>query len=542
MTYSEIQNNVFNLVTKGDSSIAEHFAVNRKLSQRNGEWPEYFKSARVAFLSNFTLQGLPEIFKVRAIFNHLNIHAYLAPYNQYAQEILNGQSNLYKHKPTLIFLPMDFSDTNAGIVESLVNKLLSATKADIVIFNKELSDSFTNEKRVFVFDFDEFLSKIGRDKYWYTKFKELGDFRLSPEAFPLLSDALMGYAVSSCGAVKKCLAVDLDNTLWNGVVGEDGLEKVVPNRELQSNIMGLYKSGIVLAINSKNNEPDAFEVLDKHPKMVLRKNHFAAWRINWQDKVSNMVELAKELNLGLDSFVFVDDDPFQQEVVLAALPMVTVVPPHFFQHYSGFCNFSLTQEDTKRGQMYAEEKQRREMQVSLGSVEDFLRELNMEVVIKSADDSSIARIAQLTQKTNQFNLTTKRYSEQDIDGFIKSGWHVWSVSAKDKFGDYGIIGVGIVEPKESMWRIDTFLLSCRILGREVERAFLTHIINQARAYDVQAIEGDFVPTAKNEPCKSFYDANGFDVISSSDERKLYRYSIANNQGLDYPGFLKVISV
>ncbi len=542
MTYNEIQNNVFNLVMNDDSSLADHLATNRELSQWSGEWPEYFRSSRVAFLSNFTLQGLPEVFKVRAIFNHLNIHTYLASYNQYAQEILNNHSNLYRYNPSLVFLLVDLSDIDRTIIASLVRKLLLDTPAHVVIFNKELASEFAGEKRVFVFDWEKFLSKIGQDKYWYTKFKELGDFRLSPEAFPLLADALMGYAVSCSGATKKCLVTDLDNTLWAGVVGEDGWEKVAPDKELQSHIIQLHKEGIILAINSKNNEADALEVLDKHPEIILRQDHFAAWQINWKDKAVNMVELARALNLGLDSFVFMDDDPFQRESVRRVWPMVTVIPPNFLESYAGFCNFNITPEDAKRGQMYVEEKQRRETQVSLNSVEDFLRELNMEVMIKPADDSSISRVAQLTQKTNQFNLTTQRYSEQDIKCFIQLGWRVWSVSAKDKFGDYGIIGVGIVEPKGLVWRIDTLLFSCRILGREVEKAFLTHIVNQARAYDVQAVEGDFIPTAKNEPCKSFYDANGFDVVGDSDGRKFYCYHLTNGPALDYPGFLKVVSV
>ncbi len=523
MDFQKIQNQIFRLVSYDSSSVADHLAIARELNNYRSSQPDYFRKVRVAFLSNFTLLGLPEVFKVRAMAHNIWADTYLGAYNQYTQEILNPESRFYKFQPRLVYFLIDSTDANEDQINKLANVLRDKGIAVKIVWGGVIKEKFTD--------------------HWHTKFKELGDLRLAPQAFPDFADQeLIGEVVAISGATKKCLVVDLDNTLWGGVVGEDGWEKVTPNRELQSHIMGLYKQGVVLAINSKNNEPDAWEVLDKHPEMILRKDHFAARRINWRDKVANMIELAQELNLGLDSFVFVDDDPFQQEAVRQALPMVTVMSPYFLKSYAGFCNFNITPEDVQRGQMYAEEKQRRETRVSLGSVEDFLRELNMEVTIRPAHDSSIARIAQLTQKTNQFNLTTRRYLEQDINRFIKSGWRVWSVSAKDKFGDYGIIGVGIVEPKGLTWRIDTFLFSCRILGRAVERAFLTHIINQARAYDVRAIEGDFIPTTKNESCKSFYGANGFNAVSGDKKGELYHYNITDSPSLDYPEFLKVVSV
>jgi FkbH-like protein len=278
-----------------------------------------------------------------------------------------------------------------------------------------------------VFDFATFLNQIGKEKYWYTKYKDLGDLRLAPDAFVPLSEKLLRYVVDFLGATKKCLVTDLDNTLWKGIVGEDGAREVVPNKDIQNYLLELSKLGTILAINSKNNPEDAFETIDNHPDMVLRKNNFAAWRINWQDKAQNIRELAIELNLGLDSFVFIDDSSFEMNLVRDYLPEVAVMPPELIKDYSGFQKSSVTKEDERRGEMYQEEKKREEFKTSFGNIDDYLKNLEIKIKVAEANSKNIPRVSQLTQKTNQFNVTTRRYSEDDIRNFIKNGSKIWTL-------------------------------------------------------------------------------------------------------------------
>ncbi len=275
--------------------------------------------------------------------------------------------------------------------------------------------------------------------------------------------------------------------------------------------------------------------------MILRKNHFAAQRINWQDKALNIKELASELMLGVDSFVFVDDDPFNLLSVKSQCPEVATITPDMLASYKGFESLYLTDEDKRRGQMYAEEFARKQVQSSLNSVDDFLRQLNLEVFIKEVSDESIPRVAQLTQKTNQFNLATRRYSEEQVRDLLTKGWKIWTVSAIDRFGDYGIIGVQMIEPMAESWRIDNFLLSCRILGRGIEKSFLVHALEKAKRAGVQTVLSEYIPTAKNKMSESFYKDNGFLFDKKEGDRYAYKYNLANAD-LIYPKLIKVTSV
>ena len=403
------------------AGVAEYLNLNKNLldvvAKKEEDLPSYFRKIKIAFLSNFTLQGLPETFKVQALAHNLWVDFYLAPYNQYAQEILNPESELNKFQPKLVYFLVDLTDADQDQINKLVDVLRNKGFAVKLVWGSVIKEKFGD--------------------YWYTKYKELGDLRLAPNAFPsFVAEGLMGEAIAISGATKKCLVLDLDNTLWQGIVGEDGPENIKPYRGLQEQLLQFYRQGVILALNSRNSEADAWSVIQYHPDMLVRKEHIAAWRINWQDKVTNTQELAGELNLGLDSFVFVDDDPFQQNIVRSALPMVTVLSPGAIKKYPGFATLNFTEEDTNRGQMYVHERSRQELKVTLASVDDFLRQLNLEVAIKTASPETITRISQLTQKTNQFNLATRRYSELELKNMIAGGWKVWTIQAEDKFGDY----------------------------------------------------------------------------------------------------------
>ena len=322
---------------------------------------------------------------------------------------------------------------------------------------------------------------------------------------------------------KKCLVLDLDNTLWGGVLGEDGIDGIklsgdYPGKAFhyfQEAILELSKSGVILAVCSKNNEEDVLEAWDKNPFMALKKESFATWRINWTDKATNIKELADELNIGLDSFVFVDDNPTERELIRQSLPMVEVPEfpaqpyelPVFFKDLveKYFRVYSLTAEDKKKTEQYKANAQRAQAQRSFVDLDSFLESLDIQITIEKANEFNIPRIAQMTQKTNQFNLTTKRYTDADVRTFVEQGWKIWCISVADKFGDNGITGCIMVNGDT----IDTFLLSCRILGKGIERAFLNKILLLLKESGLKTVLAHYAPTAKNAQVKDFFDRCGF---------------------------------
>lgn len=328
---------------------------------------------------------------------------------------------------------------------------------------------------------------------------------------------------------KKCIVLDLDNTLWGGVLGEDGISGIkiggdYPGKAFaffQKSLLHLSKAGVILTICSKNNEHDVLEAWEKNPFIVLKKEHFAAYRINWSDKATNIKELADELNIGLDSFVFVDDNPTERELVRQMLPMVSVPEfpaqpyelPLFFKKLveDYFKVYSITDEDKKKTEQYKANAARAQAQNSFTDFGAFLESLDIQITIESANEFNIPRIAQMTQKTNQFNLTTKRYTDADVKVFLADGWKIWCISVADRFGDNGITGCIMVNGDS----IDTFLLSCRILGKGIEKAFIKKILEMLKEGGVKTVKAAYRPTTKNAQVKDFYDKCGFNCQSEN---------------------------
>ena len=289
--------------------------------------------------------------------------------------------------------------------------------------------------------------------------------------------------------------------------------------EFQRHLLALFQRGILLAINSKNNLEDALRVIREHPNMILREENFASMKINWDDKTSNMKEIATDLNIGLDSIVFFDDDPLNREYMKIHLPLVNTIDlpsdpslySEILKDMNDFNVLSITNEDTTRGQMYHQQLQRKELEQTSHNLGDFLAKLGIHVLIKKTNNFTIPRISQLTLKTNQFNLTTKRYQEEDIRKFLQDEkMLVGCAQVEDKFGDNGITGVFIVKKeKPTEWLLDTFLLSCRVMGREVEKGILNFILDTAKKNGVQKIKAQFIPTQKNKPSESFLPDCGF---------------------------------
>ena len=400
-----------------------------------------------------------------------------------------------------------------------------------------LTQKYGNAKRV---DFTNFTRNYAAADLIDWKFYFLSQMPLNPrlaKPFKAWFDRQQGQIALKR---KKCLVLDLDNTLWGGVLGEEGIDGIriggdYPGKAFhcfQEALLELGKNGVLLCVCSKNNEKDVWEAWEKNPFMVLRKEHFAACRINWNDKANNLREIAAELNLGLDSFVFVDDNPTERELIRQILPMVSVPDfptqpyelPSFFDKLVDdyFKVYSVTNEDRNKTEQYRANALRAEARQHFVDFAQFLQSLEMRLTIEQANDFHIARISQMTQKTNQFNLTTRRYTDADIKRKLAAGARIWCLSVADKFGDNGMTGCLVVENGA----IDTFLLSCRILGKGIEKAFLYTVLNHLQRLNEKSIRATYLPTAKNIQVEEFYEKCGFRLLTvDTDGTKHYEIAL-----------------
>jgi len=322
---------------------------------------------------------------------------------------------------------------------------------------------------------------------------------------------------------KKCIILDLDNTLWGGVVGEDGMDGIKLSMDeagagfiaFQQALLDMYHRGILLAVNSHNNPDDALAVIRSHPNMILKEQHFAAMRMNWDDKAANIRSLAEELNIGLDAMVFFDDNPLQRESVRSFLPEVEVpelpLDPRAYTEMLHalpyFPKEAVTNEDAMRGNLYVTERLRREAEKRYQSNEEFLSDLSLKADIYINDASAVERIAQLTDKTNQFNTHKVPLSVDEVRSRMSDEhYEIYSMRVTDRFGDYGIIGVAIVEKGPEVWHVEQLLMSCRILGRGAEFALVGTIAARALEAGATTLTFAYAPTEKNIPAKTFLDA------------------------------------
>lgn len=334
--------------------------------------------------------------------------------------------------------------------------------------------------------------------------------------------AAMGTTIarSVCAYTKthfKVIVLDCDNTLWKGIAGEDGATGVIVDegyRVLQRLMIEKYEQGFLIALCSKNNEPDVWEVFDRNEGMILKKDHLVHWKINWNTKSSNIEEMARELNLGVDSFVFIDDNPVEcaevmtdsPKVLSLRLPKESNTIPQWLKHVWAIDKIKVTEEDKKRTEMYRAEKKRMATQTESQSLDDFLASLELQVSMNKMKAGQVPRVAQLTQRTNQFNLSTIRRKEDDILNLEKEDdTMIWVVEISDKFGDYGIVGVIISRRKGNVLFLDSLLLSCRALGRGVESAMLAGLRQYCGEHGLESLEAHYFPTKKNKPLLGFME-------------------------------------
>jgi FkbH-like protein len=535
-------------------------------------WPR----RRVFVLRSFTVEPIIPALIAEGLAAGVVFDATIGDFNAYTQELLDPGSRLYAEDPDVAILAVQTRDIApelwagsgggpaayeaavervTGEFTALVEAFRSRTARPLVLHGLDLpirsADGIGDHQRawgqvnavreinrrlvalaagkpdIHVLDYDRLVARYGSDRWYDDRLWASSRVPLNTGLMAALAGEWARFLFATGPALAKVLVCDLDNTLWGGVIGEDGIEGIVlgeneetcPYLRLQRAILNLYDRGIILAICSKNNRDDALQALERHERMLLRPHHFASMRMNWNDKPANLVEIADEISVGRDALVFLDDNPVEREHVMQAAPEVRVLDlPDDVRRYAEavwqfplFERLRLTTEDRERGAMYAQQRCRDELQKSAGSVEDYYRSLQMRMRVRPVAPDTVARASQLTQKTNQFNMTTRRYTEAEIAALLGGGAHrAWTVQVEDRFGDNGIVGLLIVEAGPEAWRIDTFLMSCRVIGRTVETAMLAWLAEQARAAGATRLVGEFIPTKKNAPAAGTFAGHGFE--------------------------------
>jgi amino acid adenylation domain-containing protein/FkbH-like protein len=365
----------------------------------------------------------------------------------------------------------------------------------------------------------ELFDRYPVEDYYDEYTDKAGHIPFTPHFFTALGTLIARKIAARTFLPYKVIVVDCDQTLWQGVCGEDGPHGVVidpARRTLQEFLVAQQQAGMLICLCSKNSEEDVFAVFAAHPEMPLRREHLAQVRINWQPKSQNMRELAQALHLSLDSMIFIDDNPLEQAEVQAQCPGVLLFPfppeieqlPRLLAHFWAFDQAARSAEDMQRTRYYQQEQERQRLQTTL-SFADFLRHLNVQVHVLPLEASSLARAAQMTQRTNQFNMTTIRRSEQEIMQFSREEQHeILLFRVEDRYGEYGIVGLVLYTSEQSTLRVDTFLLSCRVLGRGVEHQIIAYLGQRARERGLATVTVPYLPTAKNQPAADFLVQTG----------------------------------
>jgi FkbH-like protein len=535
------------------------------------------KPVRLALLGSCTLAHLHSAIRVGGIRRGIWIDTYEADYGQYEQELADTDSALHAFRPTTILLALDAHYLTVGATAALDGDGATAALNEVKTRIREIwrlaREAFgcpiiqqtplplhppllgSNEHRLpgskaaflarLLHDLRDMAEANGVDLLaidqraaqdgivnwhdpvlWHHAKQEV-----MPSAAPVYGDLVARLLAAKQGRSYKCLVLDLDNTLWGGVVGDDGLEGIVIGQgsalgeayqAFQAYCRELSRRGVILAVCSKNDEANALEPFHRHPDMLLHRNDIACFVANWSDKAANIRAIADELNIGLDSLVFVDDNPFErnlvrQELAMVAVPEVGEDPTGFAQTIADagyFEGLAVTAEDRERTGQYRGNRMRDAMKASSTDLASYLRGLEMQLVWRRFDRVGLKRIVQLINKSNQFNLTTRRYTEEDVLS-VMGDPKAFGLQLRllDRFGDNGVIAIVIGRLQDARdLLIDTWLMSCRVLGRQVEPTTLNLVVQQAARLGARRLIGEYIPTKKNGMVKGHYADLGFTVM------------------------------
>jgi FkbH-like protein len=537
------------------------------------------KPVRLAVLGSSTVTHLHPALRVAALRREIWIKTYECDYGQYLQELTDPSSALHAFKPTAVLFTfdahhvlrgidpaMDRAQSERAIEETIAHikecwrlardafrctiiqqtilpifpgllgnneqRLPGSRQRATLAINQALRD-MSNDAGVDLLSLDTRATFDGLHRWHDPVLWHRAKQEITPAATPLYGDLVARLLAAKQGRSAKCLVLDLDNTLWGGVIGDDGLEGIILGQgsaageafvAFQSYARDLAKRGIILAVCSKNDEANALSPFEQHPEMLLKRADIACFVANWRDKVQNIRAIAKTLNIGLDSLVFVDDNPFERNLVRSELPMVAVPEvsddPALFASVVAdagyFEGLAITDEDRERTQLYQANAARDTLQAESADLPTYLRNLQMKLLWRRFDKIGLQRTVQLINKTNQFNLTTQRYTEEDVLGVMEDA-KAFGLQLRllDRFGDNGIIAIIIGRMlNESDLFVDTWLMSCRVLGRQVEEATLRLIVGEAKRLGAKRIIGEYRPTAKNGMVRDHYLKLGFSPLES----------------------------
>lgn len=552
------------------------------------------EETRFALMGGYSLYPFHEVLGHLSEMERLPCEFWLGDFDNYIAEIMDQTSQLYAFNPQVVLLmpsahrcqylgrltdPREMQQAEAGrVVNSLLElagRLHEKTRAEIMVTNFMLParhDLGAYRSRTMGSDWSfrkwvnlelglnapsylhicdlEFLAhrhggiEARDDRAWFESKQPC-----SPGLLLDFAREVVHLLTGLRQAPKKVLVLDLDNTLWGGVVADDGLEGIEigdtsPRGEafkaFQKYIVSIKQRGVLLAVCSKNDHSKAVEVFEKHPEMILRMEDFVSFKINWNPKSDNIREMAAELNLGLDSFVFVDDNPAEIEIVRQFAPEVTTLElgpdPSEYASQLQDCRLfeprSITSEDVGRSVQYRSEAERQALFASITDMGSYLESLAMEAVISEFTPLDVPRLAQLINKSNQFNLTTRRRSEADVQAVISDPAFIGlSFRLKDRFGDHGLISIAICEEMREVMKIDTWLMSCRVLKRQVEEEVLNELVRLAKARGCTRLDGVYLPTAKNEMVRDFFGRMGFTLVRDSETARDFEMALETFQPL-----------
>ncbi len=542
----------------------------KKLSKTDASaLPQY----SLAVLGDCATQHLATALRGYGVSVGIRLNVFDADYDQIDAQVMAPDSELYRFAPQGVLLQMcteklqeafydcppearaSFAEDTYARIRQIWSRIGSRIPATVLQCNFPLIDDgvfgqFGNKteqsflfqqrklnyllmqgcqeaKNTFLIDLDALQTALGRSTFADPKLYYVAKMPISLAALPAAAKLVVDVVRSLQGAVKKCLVLDLDNTLWGGVIGDDGLSGIQIGElgtghafsDFQKWLKELKNRGILLTVCSKNNEDTAKEPFEKHPEMVLRLEDFSMFVANWEDKARNIRTIQQALNIGMDSMVFLDDNPFERELVRTMIPEITVPelpedPALYLQYLRGLDLFetaSYSREDAGRTEQYREKAQRAAFEAAFQSYDDYLEALQMRASAAAFDPFHYPRIAQLTQRSNQFNLRTVRYTEAEIEALAQDDSRIGLYfTLKDKFGDHGLISVVVLEkqPEDTLF-ISEWLMSCRVLKRGMEEFIVDKILSVAAQQGFRRVVGEYIPTPKNAMVKDLYEQLGF---------------------------------
>jgi FkbH-like protein len=532
-----------------------------------------FKKIKVALLGDTATQFLGIALKGVAVDSEINIELFEADFNQIERQVFDGSSELYQFNPEIVIIfqsshkllskynKLDqkahnsFAANELELIENLSSNLTDKLNAKTIFYNySEIDDAIfgnfsnkiessflfqlrklnfelmnfaANRNDVLICDLSSIQNQVGKERFFQSSIYINTEMVLSIDVLPLVASRTFDIIKSLQGKIKKCVILDLDNTTWGGIIGDDGIENIQIGSlgigkaftEFQYWVKKLKRRGIIVAVCSKNDDEVAREPFIKHPEMVLRLDDISVFVANWENKANNIAQIQSILNIGFDSMVFLDDNPFERNMVRENIPEITVpeLPEdpadylEFLYSLNLFETTSFSNEDNKRTKLYQIEAERVSTKKKFANEDDFLKNLKMISEVEAFNRFNTPRVAQLSQRSNQFNLRTIRYSESDIEKLSNSeDYFTFAFSLEDRFGDNGLICVLVLQKlNREVVFIESWFMSCRVLKRDMENFVLNTIVDFAKGKGFKIIQGEYLQTEKNSMVKDHYANLGF---------------------------------